>query len=144
VSRTSRQQPPSERNRQAENALRYYSRLRRVRDHLLRCISEPLSAEGAARIADLSPNYFSTYFRQRVGMSFTHWAHGVRVQVALEMMRASDAPITEIAERVGYRDLRTFERAFKRHTSVTPRTFRVRVQPGGRRPAAGPRPDEVV
>jgi len=119
-----------------EEAFRYWARLRRVRDHLLGDIGEPLSAEGAARIADLSPNYFSTYFRQRVGVSYTRWAHGVRIACAREMLRRSDLGITEVANRVGYRDLRTFERAFKRATGTTPRGYRKRVRPGiSRRPA---------
>ena len=123
---------PSSNQPNPEQVFRYYARLRRVRDHLLRNVSEPLSAEDAAQVAGLSPNYFSTYFRQRVGISYTAWAHGVRIELALEQMRVSDDGITEIAHRVGYRDLRTFERAFKRHTSMTPRTFQHRVRPGSR------------
>jgi AraC-like DNA-binding protein len=114
-------------------AFRYYGRLRSVRDHLLRNLAEPLSAERAARVADLSPNYFSTYFRERVGVSFTHWAHEVRIEAACELMRSSDLGVVEVARRVGYRDLRTFERAFKRLTSMSPRAYRsrVRVRGGG-------------
>ena len=144
VPRSNRPPQSSQPDPGAETALRYYARLRRVRDHLLGHISKPLSAERAAQIADLSPNYFSTYFRQRVGVSYTLWAHGVRIQVALEMMRASDVPITEIADRVGYRDLRTFERAFKLHTSVTPRAFRYHVRPGGRKATLERGADGVV
>jgi AraC-like DNA-binding protein len=95
---------------------------------LLNDIGQPLTAEEAARVANLSPNYFSTYFRQRVGQSFTRWAHGVRVACAIEMLRASDLGIAEVAYRVGFRDLRTFERAFKRVTGATPRAFRYGVR----------------
>ena len=116
-----------------ESVFGYYRRLQRVRDHLLSTIAEPLSAERAAEVASLSPNYFSTYFRQRVGVSFSHWSHGVRVSLALELLRTSDLGISEVAFRVGYRDLRTFERAFKRVVRMTPRSFRARVLPRGPR-----------
>ena len=44
-------------------------------------------------------------------------------------MRSQDHSITEIAYAVGFRDLRTFERAFKRHTGQTPLSFKKSVAP---------------
>ena len=39
-------------------------------------------------------------------------------------MLERDLSIPEVARRVGYRDLRTFERAFKRWTRLTPSQFK--------------------
>ena len=113
------------------HALIVDDRLHRVHRHLILNITEPLPLATAARIANLHPGYFSTYFHARVGMPFLQWVHSVRVGRAKEMLRSSDAPIYEIAYRVGYRDLRTFERAFKRLTSLTPWTWRHDSQPRG-------------
>ena len=44
-------------------------------------------------------------------------------------MKSRDFAITEVAEEVGFRDLRTFERAFKKYTLTTPREFKKSVVP---------------
>ncbi len=42
----------------------------------------------------------------------------------MELLKARDFSITEVAYEVGFRDLRTFERAFKRYALKTPREFK--------------------
>jgi AraC-like DNA-binding protein len=111
-------------------AFSYYARLGRLRAHVLRDLSEPVTARDAARIAGVSETYFSTFFHDRVGLPFTKWVRAVRVESAMELIRATNIPITEVATRVGFQDLRTFERAFKSHTSLTPREYKKRVRPG--------------
>ena len=105
-------------------ALDYYRRLRRVREHLERDISRPLSTEKAARLAELNPSYFSTFFHAKVGVRFTEWSRHVRIERAKVILRSEDCPILEVARRVGYTGRRAFERAFKRETSMTPSQFR--------------------
>jgi len=47
----------------------------------------------------------------------------------MELMKAGDFSITHIAYEVGFGDLRTFERAIKQHTRMTPREFKKSVAP---------------
>ena len=49
------------------------------------------------------------------GMSFTEWLRLLRVRRAKELMRTQEAPIPHLALASGFRDVRTFERTFKRH-----------------------------
>ena len=115
-------------------AFRYYSRLRRVQEHLEANISESLSLTQAAAIAGLNPKYFSGFFRDKVGVRYTQWVHSVRVERAMRLLEARNFSITYLAFCVGYRDLRTFERALKRRTSITPQAYKRRVRPDGDRP----------
>ncbi len=108
----------------------YYPRLKRLREYVEQSYSEPISLGKAAGIAALESSYFSAYFRAKVGITFTEWLRQVRVEKAMELMKASDFSITEVAYEVGFGDLRTFERAFKKHTLTTPREFRKSVAPG--------------
>ena len=107
----------------------YYPRLNRLREYVEQSYSEPISLKKAAGIAALESSYFSSYFRAKVGITFTDWLRQVRIVKAMELMKASDFSITHIAYEVGFGDLRTFERAFKKHTRMTPREFKKSVAP---------------
>ncbi len=105
-------------------AFNYYPRLKRLHQYVDQSYSEPISLKKAAGIAALESSYFSSYFRAKVGITFTDWLRQVRIVKAMELMKASDFSITHIAYEVGFGDLRTFERAFKQHTGTTPREFK--------------------
>ena len=112
-----------------QRALEYYSRLKRVKEHVDRNLSEEISLEDAAQIAATEKTYFSTFFRKKVGITFTDWLRRLRVAKAMEIIRSRDLSITEVAYEVGFGDLRTFERAFKKYTKLTPREFKQSVLP---------------
>ncbi len=107
----------------------YYPRLKRLREYVEQNYSERIPLEKAAQIATLESSYFSSYFRAKVGITFTDWLRQVRISKAMELLKARDFSITHIAYEVGFGDLRTFERAFKKHTRMTPREFKKTVAP---------------
>ncbi len=107
----------------------YYPRLNRLRQYVEQSYSEPIPLKKAARIVALESSYFSSYFRAKVGITFTVWLRRVRVEKAMELMKAKDFSIAEVAEAVGFKDLRTFERAFKQYLRKTPREFKKSVRP---------------
>ena len=49
----------------------YYPRLNRLREYVEKSYSEPISLEKAAGIAALESSYFASYFRAKVGITFT-------------------------------------------------------------------------
>ncbi len=105
-------------------AFSYYQRLQRVKDYIEQNYSKEITLNKAAQIAGLEKKYFSTYFRKKTGVRFTDWVAATRVARAKAMMESQNYNITEIGFAVGFQDLRTFERAFKRYTGMTPRDFR--------------------
>jgi AraC-like DNA-binding protein len=58
------------------------------------------------------------------GAQFSEVLDGVRADEARRALAGSDAPIAEIAWRLGFADLATFSRAFKRWTGQPPGTYR--------------------
>ena len=116
-------------NQVNSSAFDYYSRLRRVKDHVDQNYSEEISLEKAAQIAATEKTYFSTFFRKKVGITFTDWLRQLRVAKAIEIMKIRNQSICDIAFEVGFGDLRTFERAFKRYTNLTAREFKKSVLP---------------
>ncbi len=91
--------------------------------------SEHISLAKAARISGLDISSFSAFFRESVGIKFADWLRQVRIEKAMELMKARDYSITEVAYEVGFADLTTFGRAFKKHTRMTPREFKKSVAP---------------
>jgi AraC-like DNA-binding protein len=53
----------------------------------------------------------------------------VRLELAETLLKQSDLSMTEIADRLGYKELSAFSRAFKAHCGMAPKTFRLKVKP---------------
>lgn len=119
-----------------ERAFAYYRRLRRLDTYCRRHYPETITLQRAADIAALERTYFSTYFRAKVGVCFSNWLSMLRVREAKRLLRRSDRPISDVAIDVGFGNLTSLERAFKRWTGTTPSDFRRRHQPSS---AAGPK-----
>ncbi|MEM9384036.1 MAG: AraC family transcriptional regulator [Pseudomonadota bacterium] len=99
-------------------------RLARVRRY---CEDNPtarISLVDAARVANLEASYFSSFFHEKTGVCFHSWLNYTRVLRAMHLLADTDLSITNVSRKVGFRDLRTFQRAFKRFASVTPTEYR--------------------
>jgi AraC-like DNA-binding protein len=99
-------------------------RLARVKRFIDQHYAEPLPLEIAARVAGLERTYFSRFFRRKTGVGYRSWLLWFRVQRALELMERHDLTITEVALEVGFGNLRTFERVFRRCTGSCPSVVR--------------------
>jgi AraC-like DNA-binding protein len=107
-----------------ELAFQYYHRLQEIKRFIEEHYSEEISLKKAARIAGLEKKYFSTFFHRKVGVGFKHWLTHLRVARAMDLMKAEDYAISEVAYSAGFKDIRSFERAFKKYTKRTPRDFK--------------------
>lgn len=112
-----------------EEAFSYYDRLKRVREWVLSNLHDSVSLEGAAEIAAMERTAFSDFFHRKVGVTFSSWVQYLRIRNALEMLRTHNFSITEVAFAVGFNELSTFQKAFKRWTSLTPREFKKLARP---------------
>lgn len=88
--------------------------------------SDPeISLNTVAQAAGLSPNHFSTVFRQETGKTFIEYLTELRMERARELLRSSNEGIGDIAFEVGYRDPHYFSAQFRRMQGVTPREYRL-------------------
>lgn len=78
----------------------------------------------AARLAHLSQRQFSNLCHQITGFSYVAWINNIRCNKAKEYLTQTSMPISSIAFEVGFEELSTFYRAFKKNIGVAPRTFR--------------------
>jgi AraC-like DNA-binding protein len=110
-------------------AFSYYRPLGRVQEYVDEHYTEEISLEKAAGQAAMEKTYFSFFFRKKVGVTFSSWLQYLRVSKAMSMMASMDYSITEVAFAVGFQELSTFQKAFKKWTHLTPREFKKLARP---------------
>lgn len=90
---------------------------------------EDISLKSVAEYVNLSPAYFSAWFKKETGINFSDYITDKRIEKAKELLCGTSKLISEIAYEVGFSDYRYFGQIFKKFTGKTPREF----QAGSRR-----------
>lgn len=103
---------------------RYADRVTATIDLLHRHISDTPSIEDLASAVGLRPSYFREEFKNETGFSPVEFLTRLRVREARRLLAESDAPITEIAFRLGFNSSQYFATTFRKQTGMTPRDFR--------------------
>ncbi len=98
----------------------------RARDAMDRMFAEPLDVPGLARVAHVSPAHFSRQFRATFGETPHRYLQRRRVERAMELLRETDRPVTEICFDVGLGSLGTFSRTFRAIVGESPSAYRER------------------
>ena len=68
-------------------------------------------------------SYISKYFRRTVGITFTMYVNQYRIHIACHLLQDEKCKIIDVAMRVGYNSLRSFNGNFKKMTGITPGQF---------------------
>lgn len=82
-----------------------------------------ISLDDLAKKCGLSPNYFSKYFKDTVGVSPFEYLLKYRIEAACEMLLYSNLSITQICYDCGFNDLSYFIRIFKKHKGISPKGY---------------------
>jgi AraC family transcriptional regulator, transcriptional activator of pobA len=77
-----------------------------------------------AQAQSLHPNYFSTVIKYRTGKSVNSWIAEKTIAEAKALLARSSESVQEIAFRLGFKDASHFSRFFKKHTELSPLSFR--------------------
>ncbi len=102
-------------------------RLRRVLERMNGAVDneELLVMSDMAEVAGLGYHHFFRAFKQSMGASPNQYILERRIERAKLLLATTDAPIAEIALRVGFSSQSHFTATFGRLVGATPRTFRV-------------------
>ena len=84
---------------------------------------EDISLGDVADQAGMTPQYFSTLFKQAMGKNFVEWLSEHRIQKAMEYLDEPGAVIKEVCFKVGYNDPNYFSRIFKKISGMTPKEY---------------------
>ena len=108
----------------AERTLSARDTIMRTILYLQRNFRQPLTLNQAAAATGTSPNYLSALFSKQLRISFHTLLNAMRLNHALDMLRHSDLPVTDICYDCGFSSLRTFNRVFMDSFGMTPRQLR--------------------
>lgn len=112
-----------------------------VMDYVVNRFAEDLSLDLLADKLNLSVAYLSVYIKEKTGANFSEHINAVRISKAKEMLLETDLSVKEISLRIGYQNVTSFIRMFKKMTGSPPGEYRKNklIEAGG-----GEFPDRVT
>ncbi|WP_239614326.1 AraC family transcriptional regulator [Cohnella mopanensis] len=99
--------------------------IRRINETIDINFADPnLSINGIADEFDISPSYLGKIYKQFTMNALLDVINRVRIEKSAELLRYTDKPIAEIADKSGFTNSSYYYRMFKRHYGLTPTDFR--------------------
>ncbi|MBD3919627.1 response regulator [Paenibacillus sp. PR3] len=98
--------------------------MQKCREYLEDNLHEDLGLETVAQRFYYNSSYFSILFKNHFGQSFTDFLVKSRMQKARSMLLQSDHKVSDIAKQVGYKDIKYFNKVFKKMYLYPPDEFR--------------------
>jgi two-component system response regulator YesN len=83
-----------------------------------------IQTRGFARTIEVTPQYASWLGSQLLGMTLLEWFQARQIEYAVKLLRRNVLEIHEIASLTGFGSIRSFQRAFRKLTGLTPSAFR--------------------
>lgn len=100
-------------------------RMQSVMNYTLNSLDKPIRLEEVAELANMSPNAFCRYFKQRTNKSFFQFLIEIRIEHACALLTNKvDLCVSEVSELSGFQNLSNFNRRFKKEKGITPSQFR--------------------
>ncbi|NCB93101.1 MAG: response regulator [Clostridia bacterium] len=85
---------------------------------------DPLKLEEVSRVIGFNATYFSTVFKKETGKNFLDYLTQVRMNKAKQLLCSGDKSVNDVAEEVGYQDLKYFSKLFKKATGISPSEYK--------------------
>ncbi|WP_138494698.1 response regulator transcription factor [Paenibacillus pinistramenti] len=94
-------------------------------DYINEHYNEDLSLERVASVVFLNPVYFSQLFKQKTGQGYKEYVISLRLEHAKKLLQNPSFRLAEIAEQIGYQDMRHFTQVFRKKFGLTPTEYRM-------------------
>jgi two-component system response regulator YesN len=97
-----------------------------IRNYLQNHYASKIDLQSLSEAFGYSPAYLTKLFRKYVDTTPLRFLTDIRIHAAAQLLRATDLPVAEVGEQVGYPDPFYFSRVFKRYKGVNPQAYRGR------------------
>jgi len=100
-------------------------RMRNIFEFSINNFDQTISLQQVAGIANMTPNAFCRYFKQRTNKTYINFLLDIRIGNACKLLtKKTDLSIAEISYKSGFNNLTNFNRKFKSIKGMTPSEFR--------------------
>ncbi|KRE98466.1 hypothetical protein ASG89_05550 [Paenibacillus sp. Soil766] len=94
-----------------------------INEHL----SEEIYLDVLAEKLKMSSGYLSSYFKGKTGKNIVDYINETRIAKAASLLADNRIKVHDAAKTVGYQNITSFNRMFKKYTGVTPSEYRKRL-----------------
>ena len=95
-----------------------------IKDYVSVHYNEPNLLQSISNDTQYAIQYLSTKFKKETGKTFMHFLQHTRMNKAATLLINTDMQIPQIAEAVGYSDIKYFINTFKKYKEHTPKKYR--------------------
>lgn len=111
---------------QAQSVARNGQHYQRALQYIASHFAQDISLGQVAEHLGIHPNYFSSLFKKKCGVSYSQYLRRIRIEEACRLMASTGYKLYEIAEMVGYHEPVQFNRAFREEMGCSPTTYKQR------------------
>jgi len=98
--------------------------VKQVQEYIENNFDQPLQVSDLATIVNVTPRTLNRRFQTSIDMRPIEYIQAVRIEQAKRLLESQAVTIKSLAYQVGYSDLSSFTRLFKRATELTPKEYR--------------------
>ncbi len=100
------------------------AKISKALDYIYNNLHTKISAAGVARYVGMNRPYFSTKFKEEIGIPFNLFVAKTRIETAKNILVMTDYPIVDISNTLHFPSQSCFTQCFKKHTGITPAQYR--------------------
>lgn len=100
-----------------------YKRLNYARDYMESSYHESISVDRIAHVACMNTEYFIRQFKKQFSTTPVQYLIAKRMKAAGKALQQGHCTVSEVCRRVGYSDITSFGKLFKRYYGQTPEAY---------------------
>ena len=97
--------------------------VKQVQEFIEENFRQSMQVSNLAAMVNITPRTLNRRFQSAVAMRPIEYIQAVRIEQAKRLLELGDVTIKSLAEQVGYDDISSFTRLFKRATELTPKEY---------------------
>ncbi|WP_105615410.1 response regulator [Vallitalea okinawensis] len=103
---------------------RYRPEIQNAIHYIHKHYQENITIKEAAEALHLSASHLMRLFKSEVSVTFNDYLTNYRIKLAEELLMRGEYKVYEVANKVGYYDVKYFSQVFKKRTGLTPREYK--------------------
>lgn len=100
------------------------SSIRDIKRYILKNLENDISRTAIAAEFHLNPDYLSTLYKTKTGMTISEYITRERLKLAKKLLLSTDYPISEVSTRCGFQNISYFSKTFRKYELKTPLEYR--------------------